>query len=126
MNMIKEKLLRIQDLYNTYQVQEDLLKHNLTAGKRASIRREQVFLKEKVIHSLKSIRAEMIPTLYRVVLLDPEVDNKYITVIMRADSVKDIELYLQLSNSMDGTQYKISSVRRLENVSEGQAYLKEL
>lgn len=115
--MIKEKLRRIQDLYGTYQINEQTLKYATSQGKMASLRRHQVFLKEKIIASLKEIQGEMQPTLFVVCLITPSQSKK--TVIMRAETYDDIKTYVQLLQMVNHEIYTIVQVNPLGTIYEG-------
>lgn len=115
--MIKEKLRRIQDLYGTYQINEQTLRVANSQGKMASIRRQQVFLKEKIIASLKEIQGEMQPKLFVVCLITPSQSKK--TVIMRAETHDDIKTYIQLLQMINHETYTIVQVNQLGTIYEG-------
>ena len=115
--MIKEKLQRIQDLYNTWRLNEELLSRAASSGKRASLRRTNVFLKEKITAALKDIQVEMQPKLFVVYVINRDGDSK--TVIMRAESFDDIKLYIQLLELVKGEIYNITSVQELPTIYEG-------
>lgn len=115
--MIKEKLRRIQDLYGTYQTNEQTLKVANSQGKMASLRRQQVFLKEKIIASLKEIQGEMQPKLFVVCLITPSQSKK--TVIMRAETYDDIKTYIQLLQMINHETYIIVQVNQLGTIYEG-------
>lgn len=115
--MIKEKLRRIQDLYGTYQINEQTLKVASSQGKMASLRRQQVFLKEKIIASLKEIQGEMQPKLFLVCLITKANEKK--TVIVRAETFEDIDTYIQLLAIINKEVYAIVSVEKLETIYQG-------
>ena len=115
--MIKEKLRRIQDLYGIYQMNEQILRVSNSQGKMASLRRQQVFLKEKIIASLKEIQGEMQPKLFVVCLITPSKSEK--TVIMRAETYDDIKTYIQLLQMVNHETYTIVQVNQLETIYEG-------
>lgn len=115
--MIKEKLRRIQDLYGTYQINEQTLRVANSQGKMASLRRQQVFLKEKIIASLKEIQGEMQPKLFVVYLITPSQSEK--TVIMRAETYDDIKTYIQLLQMINHETYTIVQVNQLGTIYEG-------
>lgn len=115
--MIKEKLRRIQDLYGTYQINEQTLKVASSQGKMASLRRQQVFLKEKIIASLKEIQVEMQPKLFLVCLITKANEKK--TVIVRAETFEDIDTYIQLLAIINKEVYAIVSVEKLETIYQG-------
>lgn len=115
--MIKEKLRRVSDLYGTWQINEQTLKYATSKGKMASLRRHQVFLKEKIISSLKEIQLEMQPKLFVVCLLTQAGTEK--TVIMRAETREDIDTYINLLQLVHREVYKIISVNPLGTIYEG-------
>ena len=115
--MIKEKLRRVSDLYNTYRVNEETLAKTSTKGLRASLRRQQVFLKEKIISSFRDIQNEMQPKLFVVTLIDLQGNIK--TVIMRSETYDDIDLYVKLLQLIDQKIFKITSVQELHTIFEG-------
>lgn len=119
--MIKEKLRRIQDLYGTYQINEQTLRVANSQGKMASLRRQQVFLKEKIIASLKEIQGEMQPTLFVVCVITPSQTKK--TVIMRAETLDDIKTYVQLLALINKEVYDIISIDELGTMYQGQVEL---
>lgn len=116
--MIKEKLRRIQDLYGTYQINEQTLRVANSQGKMASLRRQQVFLKEKIIASLKEIQGEMQPKLFVVCVITPHKTKK--TVIMRAETLDDIKTYVQLLALINREVYDIISIDELGTMYQGQ------
>lgn len=116
--MIKEKLRRIQDLYGTYQINEQTLRVANSQGKTASLRRQQVFLKEKIIASLKEIQGEMQPKLFVVCVITPSQTKK--TVIMRAETLDDIKTYVQLLALINREVYDIISIDELGTMYQGQ------
>ena len=115
--MIKDKLRRIQDLYGTWQINEETLKYATTQGKMASLKRHQVFLKEKITAALKDIQVEMQPKLFMVCVTNRQGEKK--TVFMRAESFDDIKLYIQLLELIKGEIYIITSVQELPTIYEG-------
>lgn len=115
--MIKEKLRRIQDLYGAYQRNEQILRVPNSQGKMASLRRQQVFLKEKIIASLKEIQGEMQPKLFAVCLITSSRSEK--TVIMRAETCDDIKTYIQLLQMINHETYIIVQVNQLGTIYEG-------
>lgn len=115
--MIKEKLQRVSNLYETWRLNEALLKRASTDGKRASLRRSQVFLKEKIAAALKEIQSEMQPKLFVVTIIDLQGNIK--TVIMRAETRDDIDLYVKLLQLIDQKIFKITSVQELHTIFEG-------
>lgn len=115
--MIKEKLRRVSDLYGTYKVNEEILAKTSTKGSRASLRRQQVFLKEKIISSFRDIQNEIQSKLFVVTLIDLQGNIK--TVIMRAETYDDIDLYVKLLQLIDQKIFKITSVQELQTIFEG-------
>ena len=115
--MIKEKLQRIQDLYNTWRLNDDLLQRAASPGKRVSLRRTQVFLKEKITAALKDIQVEMQPKLFVVCVTNRQLEKK--TVFMRAETFDDIKLYIQLLELIKGEAYLITSIQELPTIYEG-------
>lgn len=115
--MIKEKLQRIQDLYNTWRLNEELLSRAASPGKKASVRRTNVFLKEKITAALKDIQVEMQPKLFVVCVTNQQGEEK--TVFMRAESFDDIKLYIQLLELIKGEVYLITSIQELPTIYEG-------
>ena len=118
--MIKEKLQRIQDLYNTWRLNEELLSRAASSGKRASLRRTNVFLKEKITAALKDIQVEMQPKLFVVCVTNRQGEKK--TVFMRAESFDDIKLYIQLLELIKGEVYLITSIQELPTIYEGHVH----
>ena len=115
--MIKKKLQRVSDLYGTWCINEETLRYADTKGKMASLKRHQVFLKEKITAALKEIQIEMQPKLFVVYVTNRNGDSK--TVIMRAESFDDIKLYIQLLELVKGEIYTITSVQELPTIYEG-------
>lgn len=113
--MMEEKLLRIQNLYNQYKANEEILLS--TTGIKSSIRRQQVFLKEKILSSFKDIQREMQPKLFVVSLATPEGNNK--TIIMRAESYKDIKTYVKMVQLIHKVDYTIIRIEELPTIFEG-------
>lgn len=116
--MIKEKLRRIKDLYGIYQINEQTLSAANSQGKMASLRRQQVFLKEKIIASLKEIKGEMQPKLFVVCMMTPYQTKK--TLIMRAETLDDIKTYIRLFAIINQEAYKIVSINELGTIYQGQ------
>ena len=115
--MIKEKLRRVYDLHETYQRNQEFLSRSDNVGSRASIRRQQVFLKEKIAAALKEIQLEVQPKLFVVYLITHQEDKR--TVVMRAETKEDIKFYIQLLQIVRGETYIITSVQELPTIYEG-------
>lgn len=115
--MIKEKLRRIQDLHGTYQINEQTLKYATSHGKKASLRRQQVFLKEKILSAFRDISDEMQPKLFVVYLTALNGATK--TVIMRAESYDDIQTYIRLLQVIRKEVFAITCVKELPTIFEG-------
>ena len=113
--MIKEKLLRIYDLYKVYKTNEEVIASS--KGIKASIRRHQVFLKEKIISSFNSIKDEMTPNLFVVNLTALSGEEK--TVIMSADTYDDIHTFINLLQSVEKKVYAITHIEPLPTIFEG-------
>ena len=115
--MIREKLRRIYELHETYQRNQEFLSRSDSVGSRASLRRQQVFLKEKIAAALKEIQLEVQPKLFVVYLITHQEDKR--TVVMRAETKEDIKLYIQLLQIVRGETYLITSVQELPTIYEG-------
>lgn len=115
--MIKERLRRIQDLYGTYRLNEEALDKTPTKGLRASLRRQQVFLKEKILSAFRDISNEMQPKLFVVYLT--ALNGKEKTVIMRAESYEDIQTFIKLLQVINKEVFSITSIQELPTMFEG-------
>ena len=115
--MIREKLRRIYELHETYQRNQEFLSRSYNVGSKASLRRQQVFLKEKIAAALKEIQLEVQPKLFVVYLMTHQEDKR--TVVMRAETKEDIKLYIQLLQIVRGETYLITSVQELPTIYEG-------
>ena len=115
--MIKEKLRRVYELHETYQRNQEFISRSHNVGPKASLRRQQVFLKEKIAAALKEIQLEVQPKLFVVYLITHQEDKR--TVVMRAETKEDIKLYIQLLQIVRGETYLITSVQELPTIYEG-------
>lgn len=115
--MIREKLRRVYELHETYQRNQEFLSRSYNVGSKASFRRQQVFLKEKIAAALKEIQLEVQPKLFVVYLVTSQGDKR--TVVMRAETKEDIKLYIQLLQIVRGETYLITSVQELPTIYEG-------
>ena len=119
MGKITDKLRRIYELYNTWCINQIHLNSLPSEGQSASIRRNQVFLKEKILASMKDIQDEIQTKVFVVYLINHR--QEYKTILVRADSYQDIMLYVELlgiiKEEYDG--YHISSVDELPTMYNG-------
>ena len=115
--MIKDKLLRLKSLYEIWQSNEAQLSKNLTEGKRASLRRNQVFLRGKIESLVKNIESSIHSKLF-VVYLNLEPDGIF-TYIMRADSIEDLELYINMLNLIEHKNYRVLEIHEIPTIFKG-------
>lgn len=114
--MIKEKLLRIRELYQFYKLCENDLVW-ASGGSKANLRRRMVFLKEKMLASLRDIKNEMQPKLFVVYLTTSKGASK--TVIMRAESRGDIPIFVELLQLINKELLTIEDIHELPTIFEG-------
>lgn len=111
-SMIKDKLRRIENLYNTWRINENMLKRAIAEGKRSSLMRSQVFLKENIKSLLKEAMNEMNPRIFEVTLIE-ESSGDMITKLMVAETQEEIDLYIHLVRALDQAKYKVLRIQEI-------------
>lgn len=115
LNPITQRISRFRDMLDYYQMIEHKLEDpKLCPGKRASLSRELVFMKDKIESSFRDIQKKAIPkNIWAVGLIAS--DKTYHKIFLTLDSEGQIREYIDFLNSYSPIKYTLDNYIKLSS-----------
>lgn len=114
MGNIKLSLVRLKALYDQYLQNFQNLQAAQDRGKRKSLAREHIFLKNKILSGLNKIKAEMQPRIFRVEVMDNKGDIQMLHLV--SDDPDDIFTYIIYFGRITKREYRILDIQEIPAV----------
>lgn len=114
MGNVKLRLVRLKALYDQYVQNFQNLQAAQDRGKRKSLAREHIFLKNKILSGLNKIEAEMQPKIFKVEVMD---HNQNIQILhLVSDDPNDIFTYITYLGRITKREYHILDIKEIPAV----------
>ena len=123
-NSVKARLSRIEQLYQDYKnIQWRLGNPGLTPGYTNTLKRESVFLKEKIAKTLKDLKHDVHPDfIFKVTVRDL---TKTYVVLVNCANTEEVKLYFNALQALENHVYDILSIEQIATTKVIPNYGKE-
>lgn len=113
MGKVKLKIDRVMQLYQEYcKLQLKILPGLRTKGMQSAIKRQSVFLKDKITHALKELKQEVHPE----VIFKTRVSDYHSTyeILVICEDTEEVKLYINALEALENRPLKIHSIEQVE------------